>query len=60
MTVVSKEYRRHFVIRKVQNRSVKRKKQSYNMNLDLLIMYYLKQSITEKFKQQFLKIKKLK
>lgn len=30
------------------------------MNLDLLIMYYLKQSITEKFKQLFLKIKKLK
>lgn len=30
------------------------------MNLDLLIMYYLKQSTTEKFKQQFLKIKKLK
>lgn len=29
------------------------------MNLDLLIMYYLKQSITEKFKQQFLKIKKI-
>lgn len=30
------------------------------MNLDLLIMYHLKKSITEKFKQQFLKVKKLK